>query len=165
LRGLYRATFKDRDGVEHTFATSQCQSTDARRIFPGWDEPDFKATFQTTMVVPAEFEAYSNAAEIERIDRGETVEFHFDRTMKMSTYLLAFIAGPLEATEPVVVRGTPIRIIVPRGNLHLTDVAMENAIFCFEYLSDYYGIPYPGDKLDHAAIPDFAAGAMENVGL
>jgi puromycin-sensitive aminopeptidase len=63
------------------------------------------------------------------------------------------------------VRGTPIRIIVPRGNLHLTDIAMDNAVFCFEYLSDYYDIPYPGDKLDHIAIPDFAAGAMENVGL
>ena len=85
--------------------------------------------------------------------------------MKMSTYLLAFIAGPFEATAPVVVRGTPIRIIVPRGNLHRTDVAMENAIFSFEYMSDYFGIPYPGDKLDHIAVPDFAAGAMENVGL
>jgi len=85
--------------------------------------------------------------------------------MKMSTYLLAFIVGPFEATEPVDVRGTPIRIIVPKGNLPLTEVALENAIFCFEFLSDYYGIPYPGDKLDHIAIPDFAAGAMENVGL
>ena len=60
--------------------------------------------------------------------------------MKMSTYLLAFIVGPFEATDPVVVRGTPIRIIVPQGNLHLTEVALDNAIFCFEYLSDYYGI-------------------------
>ena len=57
------------------------------------------------------------------------------------------------------------QIIVPKGNLHLTDIAMENAVFCFEYLSDYYDIPYPADKLDHIAIPDFAAGAMENVGL
>ncbi len=64
-----------------------------------------------------------------------------------------------------MVRGTPIRIVVPRGNLHRTEVAMENAIFSFEYMSDYFGIPYPGDKLDHIAVPDFAAGAMENVGL
>jgi puromycin-sensitive aminopeptidase len=152
--------------MEHSLATSQCQATDARRIFPCWDEPDFKATYQTTMVVAPGLEAYSNTAELDRVSREDgRVEFRFDRTMKMSTYLLAFIAGPFEATEPRVVRGTPIRIIVPRGNVHLTGIAMENAVFCFEYLSDYYGIPYPGDKLDHIAIPDFAAGAMENVGL
>jgi puromycin-sensitive aminopeptidase len=166
LRGLYRSVYRDAEGVEHPLATSQCQSTDARRIFPCWDEPDFKATYQTTMVVADGLEAYSNTAELDRVrlDDGR-VEFRFDKTMKMSTYLLAFIAGPFEATEPRVVRGTPIRIVVPRGNVHLTDIAMDNAVFCFEYLSDYYGIPYPADKLDHIAIPDFAAGAMENVGL
>jgi puromycin-sensitive aminopeptidase len=166
LRGLYRSVCRDATGNERPLATSQCQSTDARRIFPCWDEPDFKATYQTTMVVDGGLEAYSNTAELERQPLGDgRVEFRFDKTMKMSTYLLAFIAGPFEATEPRIVRGTPMRIIVPEGNLHLTDIAMENAVFCFEYLSDYYGIPYPGDKLDHIAIPDFAAGAMENVGL
>ena len=166
LRGLYRSVYRDAEGNEHPLATSQCQATDARRVFPCWDEPDFKATYQTTMVVADGLEAYSNTAELERVklDDGR-LEFRFDKTMKMSTYLLAFIAGPFEATEPRVVRGTPIRIIVPMGNLHLTDIAMENAVFCFEYLSDYYGIPYPADKLDHIGIPDFAAGAMENVGL
>lgn len=166
LRGLYRSVFRDADGTEHPLATSQCQATDARRIFPCWDEPDFKATYQTTMVVADGLEAYSNTSEVERVILDdERVEFRFDKTMKMSTYLLAFIAGPFEATEPQVVRGTPIRIIVPRGNLDLTDIAMDSAVFCFEFLSDYYSIPYPGDKLDHIAIPDFAAGAMENVGL
>ena len=166
LRGLYKAVYKDAEGKEHVIATSQCQSTDARRIFPNWDEPDFKATFQTTMVVADGLEAYSNAAEVAREATADgRVKISFAKTMKMSSYLLAFIVGPFEATEPVDVRGTPTRIIVPKGNLHLTDVAMENAIFCFEYLSDYYDIPYPGDKLDHIAIPDFAAGAMENVGL
>ena len=166
LRGLYRSSFKDEDGTEHVIATSQCQATDARRVFPGWDEPDIKATFQTTMVVADGLEAYSNTQELRRTTLGDgRVEFAFAPTMKMSTYLLAFIVGAFEATDPVVVRGTPIRIIVPKGKLHLTDVAMENAIFCFEYLSDYYGIRYPGDKLDHIAVPDFAAGAMENVGL
>jgi puromycin-sensitive aminopeptidase len=166
LRGLYRSIYRDKDGAEHVIATSQCQSTDARRIFPCWDEPDMKATFKTTMVVADGLEAYSNGAEVSRtkLEDGR-VRFEFTPTMKMSTYLLAFIVGPFEATEPVVARGIPIRIIVPKGNLHLTEVALENAVFCFEYLSDYYGIPYPGDKLDHIAIPDFAAGAMENVGL
>ncbi|MFQ5522311.1 MAG: M1 family metallopeptidase [Acidimicrobiia bacterium] len=166
LRGLYKSVYVDAGGNQHLIATSQCQATDARRIFPCWDEPDFKATFQTTLVVAEGLEAYSNARELERTARDSgRVEFRFARTMKMSPYLLAFIVGPFEATEPVEVRGTPIRIIVPRGNLAMTDVALKNARFCFEYLTDYYGIPYPGDKLDHIAIPDFAAGAMENVGL
>jgi puromycin-sensitive aminopeptidase len=165
LQGLYRSAYKDEEGVEHPIATSQCQATDARRVFPCWDEPDFKATFTTTMTVPEGVEAFSNAGELERVAHDGRVTFRFAATMKMSTYLLAFIAGPFEATEPVVVRGIPIRIIVPKGNVHLTDVALQNAVFTFEYLSDYYGIPYPGDKLDHIAIPDFAAGAMENVGL
>jgi len=166
LRGLYRSIYRDKDGNEHVIATSQCQATDARRVFPCWDEPDLKATFKTTMVVADGLEAYSNGAEVSRtpLDDGR-VRFEFTETMKMSTYLLAFIVGPFEATEPVDVRGTPVRVIVPRGNLHLTDTALENAVFCFEYLADYYGIPYPEQKLDHIAIPDFAAGAMENVGL
>ena len=166
LRGFYRSSFKDADGTDHVIATSQCQATDARRVFPGWDEPDFKATFQTTMVIADGLEAYSNTRELSRValDDGR-VELEFAPTMKMSTYLLAFVVGAFEATEPIEVRGTPIRIIVPKGKLHLTEVAMENAVFCFEYLSDFYGIPYPGDKLDHIAVPDFAAGAMENVGL
>ena len=118
------------------------------------------------MVVPDHLEAFTNTAEVDRNSVGDgKVEVEFGTTMKMSTYLLAFVVGAFEATEPVDVRGTPIRIIVPKGNVHLTDVAMENAIFAFEYLTDYYGIPYPGDKLDHIGIPDFAAGAMENVGL
>ena len=166
LRGLYRSVYVDADGESHVIATSQCQATDARRILPCWDEPDFKATFQTTMEAAEGLEVYSNTAETGRrqLEDGR-IEVSFGKTMKMSTYLLAFIAGPFEATEPRISRGTPIRIIVPKGNLHLTDIALDNAVFCFEYLSDYYGIPYPGDKLDHVAIPDFAAGAMENVGL
>ncbi len=166
LRGLYKSIYRDAEGKEHTIAASQFQTTDARRAFPCWDEPDFKATFQTTLVIASDLEAYTNTGELKReaLDDGRT-KIGFARTMKMSPYLLAFAVGPFETTDPVEVRGTPIRIIVPKGNLHLTDVALENAIFCFEYLSDYYGIPYPGDKLDHIAVPDFAAGAMENVGL
>ena len=166
LRGLYRSTYRDKDGTEHVIATSQCQATDARRVLPCWDEPDLKATFKTAMVVAEGLEAYANGAEVSRTTLDDSrVRFDFTETMKMSTYLLAFIVGPFEATEPVSSRGTATRIIVPRGSLHLTDLALENAVFCFEYLSDYYGIPYPEQKLDHIAIPDFAAGAMENVGL
>ncbi len=166
LRGLYRSVYRDAEGNEHVIATSQCQATDARRVLPCWDEPDLKATFKTTMVVADGLEAFSNGEEVgrTRLEDGR-VRFEFSETMKMSTYLLAFIVGPFQATDPVLAHETPVRIIVPQGNLELTALALENAVFCFEYLSDYYGIPYPERKLDHVAIPDFAAGAMENVGL
>ena len=166
LRGLYRSVYTDAEGNERTIATSQCQATHARRVFPCWDEPDFKATFRTTIVAPGDLEAYSNAGELNRSTLADgRVQFNFAETMKMSTYLLAFIVGPFEASDPVDVRGIPTRIIAPRGNLRLTQYALDAAVWCLEYLSDYYDIPYPGDKLDHIAIPDFSAGAMENVGL
>ena len=166
LRGLYRSVYTDAEGNDHTIATSQCQATDARRVLPCWDEPDFKAIFKTTIVAPPGLEAYSNGKELSRrVLVDGRVEFDFAETMKMSTYLLAFIVGPFEATDPVDIRGVPTRIIVPRGNLALTEYALDAAVWCLNYFSDYYDIPYPGDKLDHIALPDFPAGAMENLGL
>ena len=157
LRGLYRSVYTDAEGNDHTIATSQCQATDARRVLPCWDEPDFKATFKTTIVAPHGLEAYSNGKELARTVLADgRVEFEFAETMPMSTYLLAFTVGPFEATDPVDFRGVPTRIIVPVGNLALTEYALDAAVWCLEYLSDYYDIPYPGDKLDHIAIPDFA---------
>jgi puromycin-sensitive aminopeptidase len=165
LRGFYRSRFTDVDGNEQYIATTQFESTDARRAFPCWDEPDFKATFQTTLVLPADLMAITNTAEQSREELPDgRVAVRFAETMKMSTYLVAFVVGPFEATEALDVDGVPTRIVVPRGKLELADYALECAEFCFRYLRDYYGIPYPGDKLDHIAIPDFAFGAMENVG-
>jgi puromycin-sensitive aminopeptidase len=88
----------------------------------------------------------------------------FAETMTMSTYLVAFIVGPLEVTEPVDVAGTPLRLLCPPGKLHLTTFGLEVAEFSLEYLADYFDLPYPGDSMDLVAIPDFAFGAMENLG-
>ncbi len=164
LQGFYRSTFADVDGVEQTVATTQFEATDARRAFPCWDEPDFKASFQVTMVIPDDLFVVSNTMEESRQAIGAKVEVRFAETMVMSTYLVAFVVGPFEATEPIDVDGTPVRIVTPKGKLHLAPYALECAIFCLRYLSDYYEIPYPGDKVDHIAIPDFAFGAMENLG-
>lgn len=165
LRGFYRSRFTDVNGDEQVIATTQFESTDARRAFPCWDEPDFKATFQTTLVIPSDLMAVTNTSEVDRRPlAGDRVEVSFAETMKMSTYLVAFVVGPFEATDPIDVDGVPTRIVAPRGRLTLADYALECAQFCFRYLRDYYGIAYPGDKLDHIAIPDFAFGAMENVG-
>ncbi|MDW3178031.1 MAG: M1 family aminopeptidase [Acidimicrobiia bacterium] len=165
LRGFYRSTFTDDAGVEQTIATTQCQSTDARRIFPCWDEPDMKATFDITLVVDPALTVVSNGAEVSRENRADgTVAVRFAETMKMSTYLVAFVVGPLEISEPSFAGDVPVRIVHRPGQGHLTSFALEVAVAALNYFEDYYGIPYPTEKLDMIALPDFAMGAMENLG-
>jgi puromycin-sensitive aminopeptidase len=165
LRGWYRSTFTDESGRVRTIATSQMQSTDCRRAFPCFDEPDFKAVFAIKLTVADGLMAISNSKEIQRETNPDgTSTIWFADTMKMSTYLVAFVVGPLEATEPVMVGNTPVRVIHIPGKSHLTDFGMRAGVFALEWFERYYGIPYPGDKVDLLALPDFAAGAMENVG-
>ena len=165
LAGFYRSTFTDEQGRKHTVATTQLESTDARRAFPCFDEPAFKAAFAVTLVIPDDLFAVSNAPIFseEAAGRGRK-RVRFADTMKMSTYLVAFVVGPFEATEPTDVDGVPLRIIHPPGKGHLTAYALEAGAFALRFFRDYYGIPYPGQKLDMVAIPDFAYGAMENLG-
>ena len=165
LHGFYRSTFVDDEGVERVIATTQFEATSARRAFPCWDEPEFKATFGVTLVVPDDLFAVSNAAETGRQPAGDaTVAVTFADTMIMSTYLVAFVVGPLEATEVVDAGGTPLRVVHPLGKGHLAGFALEVGAFALAFFEEYYGIPYPGDKVDLVAVPDFAFGAMENLG-
>ncbi len=167
LRGFYRSTFTDTDGVEQVIATTQFEATDARRAFPCWDEPDHKASFVISLIVDEDLFAVSNASELSRVPAPDRIGKHlvrFAETIVMSTYLVAFVVGPLEATAPIDVDGTPMRVIYPKGKGHLTDFALEVGAFCLRHFTNYYGIPYPGDKLDLVAVPDFAFGAMENLG-
>ncbi|HLY84737.1 MAG TPA: M1 family metallopeptidase, partial [Acidimicrobiales bacterium] len=165
LHGFYRSTFKDEDGVERVIATTQFEATDARRAFPCWDEPDFKATYSVTLIVDAELTALSNGALLEEHDLGNGKrQVSFRETMPMSTYLVAFLVGPFELTDPVDVNGVPLRIACIPGRRHLTSFAIEAGAAALRFLEGYFEIPYPGGKLDHVAIPDFAFGAMENLG-
>ncbi|HMJ79023.1 MAG TPA: hypothetical protein VK507_23765, partial [Iamia sp.] len=111
LRGFYRSTFVDDDGTERVIATTQFEATDARRAFPCWDEPDFKARFAITLHLDDDLHAVSNAAIVadEVLDGQRRVRFA--ETMTMSTYLVAFIVGPLEVTEAIDVAGTPLRLL------------------------------------------------------
>ena len=166
LHGFYRSTYTDDTGVTHTLATTQFESHDARRAFPCWDEPAYKATYEVHLTVPSHLAAYSNSAVVSDVDLGNGQRsVSFAPTMKMSTYLVAFVVGPFAETPVIDVRGVPVRIIYPLGKGHLTAIGMETAIHALEFFTDYFAIPYPGDKLDLIAIPDFAAGAMENLGL
>jgi puromycin-sensitive aminopeptidase len=165
LVGFYRSTYTDDGGATHTLACTQFESTHARRAFPCWDEPAFKATYAISLVVPADLFAVSNSAETSSEDLGDgTRRVRFATTMSMSTYLVAFVVGRLEASETVDVDGVPLRVIAPPGRSHLMPFALDIGAFSLRFLADWYGIPYPGDKLDLIAIPDFAFGAMENLG-
>jgi len=165
LRGFYRSTYTDDDGNEHTLATTQFESTNARRAFPCWDEPATKATFAVTLEVPEDVLAVSCQSETSSTPLGDgRRRVEFATTPIMSTYLLAFVVGRLEATDPVDAGGVPLRIVHTPGKGPSTAFALEAGKFALDWLVDYFGVPYPGDKLDMIAIPDFAFGAMENLG-
>src|SRR5215813_12012346 len=164
LRGFYRSQYKDKNGVSHFMAATQFEATDARRAFPCWDEPAFKAVFAVTLVIDGKLTAVSNTAVVgERVERGRKVVTFAD-TMKMSTYLVAFVVGELEATDAVMVGRAPVRVWCVPGKRHLAAFGHEIGVASLRFFEDYYGLPYPSDKLDLLAIPDFAAGAMENLG-
>ena len=165
LHGFYRSTYTDDDGT-HTIATTQFEAADARRAFPCWDEPDLKAVFGVTLVVPEGVAALSNGPEIDRAPNGDgRVRVRFADTMSMSTYLVAFVVGRLEITDPIDVDGVPLRLVHLPGKGHLARFALEAGEFSLRFFTEYYGIPYPDRKVDFVAIPDFAQGAMENTGL
>src|SRR5882724_11015254 len=165
LHGFYRSTYKGADGQDKPLASTQFESTDARRAFPCWDEPAFKAVYQVTLVVDEKLTAISNARVVrENALPGNKKAVVFADSMKMSTYLVAFIVGEFEASAPVMVGNAPLRVCAVPGKKHLATFAVDIGKASLEHFSAYYGIPYPGDKLDLIAIPDFASGAMENLG-
>src|SRR5690349_15106313 len=166
LHGFYRSSYKGADGQDKPLASTQFESTDARRAFPCWDEPSLKAVFQVTLVVDEKLTAISNARVIreKRLEGTGRKEVVFADSIKMSTYLVAFIVGEFEATEAVMAAGAPLRVCAVPGKKLLTRFALDIGKASLDYFSRYYDVAYPGDKLDLIAIPDFASGAMENLG-
>ena len=166
LHGFYRSTYKDTNGQEKTLASTQFESTDARRAFPCWDEPALKAVFQSTLVIDDLLTAISNTSIVRetRLPGTGKKEVVFADTIKMSTYLVAFIVGEFEGTAPVFVEGKPLRVWAIPGKRDLAKFGQDIGAASLQFFSTYYNYPYPGDKLDLIAIPDFASGAMENLG-
>ena len=165
LKGFYKSQFLDLNDDEKWIATTQFEPTSARNAFPCWDEPEYKAVFSITLVSDEKYLRVSNEKVLEenRLDNGR-IETTFVDSMKMSTYLVAFVIGELEVTEIGSVGNTQIRIIHRPGFSHQTNFAGVAGMKILEFFENYYQIPYPGSKLDLIAIPDFAMGAMENVG-
>jgi puromycin-sensitive aminopeptidase len=164
LQGFYRSTFTDRQGNRQVIASTQFEPTDARRAFPCWDEPAFKAVFSVTLVVPDGLTALSNTREISRSEEAGRHRVRFADTIPMSTYLVAYAVGPFEISSERDVDGVQLRIAAVPGKTNLTPYASEVGEHALRFLARYFDIPYPGDKLDHIGIPDFSFGAMENLG-
>ena len=165
LLGFYRSTYVDDSGADRVLAATQFEAPHARAAFPCFDEPEFKAVFAITLVVADGLLAISNGPEIHREQLPDgNVRVRFGPTIPMSTYLVAWVVGPLEMTAPVDAGGVAVRVAHVPGREHLTAFALDVGAFAIKFFADYYGIAYPGEKCDLVALPDFSFGAMENLG-
>jgi aminopeptidase N/puromycin-sensitive aminopeptidase len=160
LRGFYLSK-----NAGHDYAVTQFEPTDARRAFPGFDEPAFKAVFDVTVVAPKGDMVISNSpvqSDIPGPEAGEhTVKFY--PTPRMSTYLVAFLVGDFKCASGQA-DDVPIRVCSTPDKVNLTLFALKTAEFALHYYDNYFGIHYPLKKLDLIGLPDFEAGAMENFG-
>jgi len=165
LRGFYRSRYEATDGSTRWLATTQFEATDARRAFPCWDEPNVKAVFDVTLTIPEGMAAVSNMpiAEESPASAGKRT-VRFKPSPRMSTYLLAFVIGDLTHVDQVDMAGVLHRVWTTRGKEEQGRFALEHSVKILDYMNSYFGIPFPLPKLDHIAVPDFAAGAMENWG-
>ena len=163
LLGFYKSQYKDRKGKTKYLATTQFEAADARRAFPCWDEPAVKATFDVSLLVDKHLDAISNMPVISKKKTGTKILYKFVRTPIMSTYLLYLGVGEFEYLHGKL-RNIKIRIVTTKGNKNKGKLSLDfTKKFLGEY-EKYFGIKYPLPKLDMIAIPDFAAGAMENWG-
>ena len=163
-RGLFYARYQEQGtAAKKTMLGTQFEATDARQLFPCWDEPSFRARFQLTAVVPENWLAISNMpVESEtKIDKGR--EVRFGTTPPMASYLNVFVAGELDSVE-IQSGGVQIRVITTKGKTEWGRYTLEGSAKILQYYNDYFGVPYPLPKLDQIAVPGGFGGAMENWG-
>ena len=163
-QGLFYMRYQEQGtGARKIMLGSQFEATDARRFFPCWDEPVFRARFQLTAVLPENWLAVSNmpVESEDKIAGGK--EVRFAATPPMSSYLNVFVAGELESIES---RSGPtqLRVIATKGKAEMGRYALEATGQILRYYNDYFGVAYPLPKLDQIALPGGFGGAMENWG-
>jgi aminopeptidase N len=163
-QGLFYMRYQEQgSGAGKIMLGTQFEATDARRFFPCWDEPAFRARFQLTAVVPENWLAVSNMpVESEKKMEGRK-EVRFAATPPMSSYLNVFVAGELEFIESQS-GPTHLRVITTKGKSEMGRYALGATAQILQYYNDYFGVPYPLPKLDQIAVPGGFGGAMENWG-
>jgi len=163
-RGFYYMPYQEEGaGAKKIALGTQFEPSDARRFFPCWDEPSFRARFQLTTVVPENWLAVSNMPIESEHKVAIGKEVRFQATPSMSSYLNVFVTGELDAIETKAA-GTQIRVIATKGKAEWGRYALESTAQILQYYNDYFGVPYPLPKLDQIAIPGGFGGAMENWG-
>jgi aminopeptidase N len=162
-RGLFAQKYRQADGTSAVMLTTQLESIDARRVFPCWDEPAFRATFAISATLPSGWTAVSNMPVARRLVKGALATTTFARTPRMSAYLVELTAGDL-AEIGANVQGVRFGIWAVRGREHDGAQGLVNAEEILADYSDYFGYHFPLPKLDSIAIPGGWSGAMENWG-
>jgi aminopeptidase N len=170
LHGLYISRYTDINGMNKTFMTSQMEPTHARTVFPCIDEPARKAIFYISVIHDLSERVWSNG-EIEGIESltDGRILSHFTPTLNMSTFLLALIVAPktdFDCRPDKIIETTNIKSRICGRIDILPELAYadEIAYKSLKYFNEYFDITYPLPKIDHFAVPDFGAGAMENFG-
>jgi aminopeptidase N len=163
MYGFYRSSYKSGSGKEEYILSSQFEAADARAAFPCFDEPEFKSTFEVSMEVPKEMLAISNMPiKSERVS-GDRKTVKFFTTPKMSSYLLFLGVGKFEKLSSTLGK-LKVNAYATPGKKDLCQLSLDYAKRFILFYEKYFGIKYPLPKVDLIAIPDFAAGAMENWG-
>ena len=164
MRGFYKSSYNI-EGKTYHIATTQFEATDARRAFPCFDEPAYKAVFHISLVAPKNKTVISNTLSVSVLEHDAGYQIvKFSPTPKMSTYLLAFIVGDFECIESKTKNGILVRVFTTPGKKHQAKFALKCAVKTLEFYEKYFDIAYPLPVLDMIAIPDFSSGAMENWG-
>ncbi|HEY6234773.1 MAG TPA: M1 family metallopeptidase, partial [Candidatus Elarobacter sp.] len=162
--GLFAQDYRTPDGRTGRMLSTQFESTDARRMFPGWDEPAFRATYRLTVTLPAVWSAVSNMPIATRSVHGNMATTTFERTPKMPSYLVVLSAGDLASISGVGSDGVVQSLWAIKGDEQNGHYALDSAMKILPYYDDYFGVKFPLPKLDHIAIPGGFGGAMENWG-
>lgn len=166
FHGFYKSTYRTKEGEVRILASTQFEPVAARMAFPCFDEPAFKASFLIKIRREPRHLAISNMPLVKSVTVAEgLIEDHFDVTVKMSTYLVAFIISDFKSVSKMTKSGVKVSVYAVPDKINQADYALDAAVTLLEFYEDYFSIPYPLPKQDLAAIPDFQAGAMENWGL